>query len=184
MLQQYFNISIYSDNGTNFTGAERKLREAFQRLDQKHVCYRLWKDDVQWFFNPPEASHQGGIWECMIRSVRKILAALPKEQRINDETLSTLLCEVEKIPHDRPLTSLIDHPDDPEPLTPNKLLLLKSNSCLPLDVFTDQDKYSKRWRQAQCLANAFWKRLMKDYFSCFRGDRNGTSLVVISLLAI
>ena len=155
--------AMYSDNGTNFTGAERELREAFERLDQRHVCNRLRKDDVQWFFNPPEASHQGGIWERMIRSVRKILAALLKEQRINDETLSTLLCEVEKILNDRPLTPLSDHPDDPEPLTPNKLLLLNSNSCLPLDVFTDQDKYSKRWRQAQCLANAFWKRWMKDY---------------------
>ena len=134
--------AMYSDNGTNFTGAERELREAFERLDQRHVCNRLRKDDFQWFFNPPEASHQGGIWERMIRSVRKILALL-KEQRINDETLSTLLCEVEKILNDRPLTPLSDHPDDPEPLTPNKLLLLKSNSCLPLDVFTDQDKYSK-----------------------------------------
>ena len=155
--------AIYSDNGTNFTGAERELREAFERLDQQYVCNRLRKDDVQWFFNPPEASHQGGIWERMIRSVRKILAALLKEQRINDETLSTLLCEVEKILNDRPLTLLSEHPDDPEPLTPNKLLLLKSNSCLPLDVFKDQDRYSKRWRQAQCLANAFWKRWMKDY---------------------
>ena len=64
--------------------------------------------------------------------------------------------------NDRPLTPLSDHPDDPEPLTPNKLLLLKSNSCLPLDVFTNQDKYSKRWCQAQCLANAFWRQ--KWYF--------------------
>ena len=102
--------AMYSDNGTNFTGAERELREAFERLNQKHVCNRLRKDDVQWFFNPPEASHQGGIWELMIRSLRKILAALLKEQRINEETLSTLLCEVEKILNDRPLTPLCDPP--------------------------------------------------------------------------
>ena len=109
----------------------------------------------------------------MIRSVRKILAALLKEQRINDETLSTLLCEVERILYDRPLTSLNDHPDDPEPLTPNKLLLLKCNNCLPLDVFTDQDKYSKRWRQAQCLANAFWKRWIKDYLPVLQRRQKG-----------
>ena len=82
--------------------------------------------------NPPEASHQGGIWERMIRSVRKILAALVKEQLMNDEALTTLLCEVEKILNDRPLTPLSDHPDDHEPLTPNKLLLLKSNPSFPL----------------------------------------------------
>ena len=129
---------IYSDNGTNFTGAE------LEWLDQAKVYNRLRMDNVQWLFNPPEANHQGGIWERMIRSIRKILGTLLKEQLVKDETLSTLLCEVEKILNDRPLTPISDHPDDPEPLTPNKLLLLKSNSFLPPDVFRSHDKYSKR----------------------------------------
>ena len=80
--------TIYSDNGTNFTGAERELREAFERLDQKHVCNRLRKDDVQWFFNPPEASHQGGIWERMIRSVLEDPSRLAK--RAADQRRSTV----------------------------------------------------------------------------------------------
>ena len=61
----------------------------------------------------PEASHQGGIWKLMVRSVRKILGALLKEQLVNDETLLTLLCEVERILNDRPLTPLSYHPVDP-----------------------------------------------------------------------
>jgi len=154
---------IHSDNGTNFTGAERELREALEQLDQAKIYNSLRSNDVQWSFNPPEASHQGGIWERMICSVWKILGALLKEQLVNDETLSTLLCEVERILNDRPLTPLSDHPDDSEPLTPSKLLLLRSNSCLLLDVFKGHDKYSKRWHQAQCLADSFWKRWMKDY---------------------
>ena len=132
-------------------------------------------DNVQWLFNPPEASHQGGIWERMIRSVGKILGALLKEQLVKDETLSTLLCEVEKILNDRPLTPISDHPDDPEPLTPNKLLLLKSNSWLPPDVFRSHDKYSKRWRQAQFLANSFWKRWIKDYLPALQARQKWCS---------
>ena len=154
---------IYSDNGTNFKGAWRELREALKRLDQTKIYNRLRSNDVQWSFNPPEASHQGGIWEGMIGSVRRVLGALLKEQLVDDETLSTLPCEAERILDDRPLTSLSDHPDDPELLTPNKLLLLRSNSCFPPDVFKGHDKYSKRWRQAQCLADSFWKRWMKGY---------------------
>ena len=152
---------IYS--GTNFTGAERELREALKRLDQAKIYNSLRSNDVQWSFNPPEANHQGGIWERMIRSVRKILAALLKEQLVNDETLSTLLCEVERILNHRPLTPLSDHPNDSEPLTPSKLLLLRSNSCLRPDVFKGHHKYSKCWRQAQCLADSFWKRWIKEY---------------------
>ena len=68
----------------------------------------------------------------MIRFVRKILVALLKEQLVSNETLSTLLCELERILNDKPLTPLSDQTDDSEPLTPSKLLLLRSNSCLPL----------------------------------------------------
>ena len=107
--------------------------------------------------------------------MRKILGALLKEQLFNDETLSTLLCEVEKILNDRPLTPVSDHPDDPEMLTPSKLLPLKSNSCLPLDVFTSHDMYSKHWRQVQCLANSFWKRWMKEYLPTLQSRQKWTS---------
>ena len=58
---------IFSDNGTNFTGSERRLREAVERLNQDQVNDRLRQDEVRW---------QGGVWERMIRSVRKILGSL------------------------------------------------------------------------------------------------------------
>ena len=157
---------IFSDNGTNFTGAERELREALERLDQAKIYDSLRSNDVQWSFNPPEASHQGGIWERMIRSVRKILGALLKEQLVNDETLSTLLCEVERILNDRPLTSLSDQPDDPEPLTPSKLLLLRSNSCIPPDAFKGHDKYSKRWRPSTMPSRFILEEMDERIFTC------------------
>lgn len=46
--------------------------------------------------------------------------------------------------NDRPLTPLSNHPQNPELLTPSNFLLLRANSCLPLDVFTNQNKYNKR----------------------------------------
>ena len=55
------------------------------------------------------------MWERKIRSVRKILDALLREQRIKDETQTTLLCEAERILDDRPLASLSDSPNNPEP---------------------------------------------------------------------
>ena len=42
---------------------------------------------IDWKFNPPGASHFGGIWERQIRSIRKILAGLCDEQRLTDESL-------------------------------------------------------------------------------------------------
>lgn len=69
---------IYSDDGTNFTGADRQLREALGHLDQAKIYNSLRRDNVQRSFNPLEASHRGGICERMIRSIGKILRALLK----------------------------------------------------------------------------------------------------------
>ena len=45
--------NIWSDNGTNFVGAEKKLREAIKRLDGERIGDQLSDEGVQWHFNPP-----------------------------------------------------------------------------------------------------------------------------------
>ena len=52
---------------------------------------------VKWKFNPPLASHMGGCYERQICTVLTVLGALLKEQPLDDEGLSTLLCKVESI---------------------------------------------------------------------------------------
>ena len=95
---------IFIDSGDNLSGGERILQEALERWNQDQVNDRLRQDEVQWHFDPPEASHQGGDWERMIRSVRKILGSLLREQLVNDETLLTLIAEAERTLKDSPLT--------------------------------------------------------------------------------
>ena len=124
----------------------------------------LQQRDVAWKFNPPAASHMGGIYERMIRAVRHVLKMVLHEQQISDEALVTALAEVEKILNDRPLTPLSDRPDDLQPLTPSHILLLKGNGSMPLGVFSKEEGYGRRrWRQAQYLANIFWRRWTREY---------------------
>lgn len=122
---------VYSDNGTNFTAAYSTSKEEFKKLQDKmsqtRIYDRLRKSQIQWHFNPPAASHMGGIWERVIRSIRRILKALLQEQVVNDEALLTFMVEVERILNDRPLVRQENHPDDLDPLTPNKLLLLRQS---------------------------------------------------------
>lgn len=67
----------------------------------------------------------GGVWERVIlRSVRKILGVIPREQLVSGETLRTLMAEVEGILNGRPLTPNSDSSVDAEPLTSNHLLRL------------------------------------------------------------
>jgi hypothetical protein len=156
--------SIYSDNGTNFKAGDRELRDALKEWNQAQISRHLSQREIQWHFNPPAASHMGGVWERMIRSIRQILRAVIKEQLVTDETLLTVMAEVEKVLNDRPLTPLSNDPLDPTPLTPSNLLLLRSNSSLPIAVCDREHDYARRrWRQAQYLASLFWRRWLKEY---------------------
>lgn len=156
--------AIFSDNGSNFKGADRELRDALKTWNQCKISKVLCLQEIQWHFNTPTASHMGGVWERLIRSVRQILRVMLKEQLVSDETLLTVMAEVEKILNDRPLTFVSDDPDDPRPLTPATLLLLKPNSSIPETVCVPADGYCKKiWRQAQYLSDLFWRRWINEY---------------------
>lgn len=153
---------IRSDNGTNFVGACKEIGRSIEEWNSK-VSEFLRQKCVEWRFNTPAASHMGGVWERQIRTVRKLLSALMREQSVDDESLSTLMCLVESTVNGRPLTIVSDDPNDFEPLTPNHLLLLRAGA-FPLGVTVKQDQYSrKRWRQIQYLADIFWRRWTREY---------------------
>ncbi|XP_046560553.1 uncharacterized protein LOC124269568 [Haliotis rubra] len=158
---------IWCDNSTNFTSAAKELRQAVAEMSQERIQSYLLKSNIEWKFNPPSASHMGGVWERLIRSVRQVLSPLLNEfgERLNDESYRTLLCEVEAIINSRPLTTVSDSPDDLNPLSPNHLLMMKSNvSIPPPGHFQRNDVYMRRrWRRIQYLANVFWSRWRREY---------------------
>ena len=78
--------------------------------DDGKVQAHLLQKDIKWEFNPPAASHMGGIWERQIRSVRKVLNIIMREQTLDDEHLSTLFCEVESIVNGTPMTQMMKVP--------------------------------------------------------------------------
>ena len=154
---------IRSDNGSNFTAAEKELRTALNQWNHTRIDDTLRQKGIQWRFNPPAASHMGGVWERQIRSVRRILSALMKDQLVDDEALSTMFCLVESVINSRPLTTVSDDHNDMEPLTPNHLLTFEQ-ALPPPGNFTKLDTYSRRrWRQIQYLADVFWRRWTREY---------------------
>ena len=96
------------------------------------------------------------------------MTALMKQHghSLDDESLRTLLCEVEAVVNSRPLiTDTLSDPLSLLPLTPSTLLTGKSKLILPPPgKFQTEDVYCKRrWRRVQHIANEFWSRWSKEY---------------------
>lgn len=155
---------LRSDQGSNFIGAERELREAIDQWNQNQIEKELLQRNCQWKFQPPTASSMSGVWERLVRSVKTALKSIVGTQLLTDTALQTFLTEVERILNGRALTSNSDDPCDLEPLTPAHFLLQRKLIGLPPGLFDQSDAIRRsRWRQVQFLANAFWKRWLREY---------------------
>ena len=49
---------MYSDNGTNFVGANSQLQKCLKRIDQRRIVNELAPRGIEWRHAPPLASHQ------------------------------------------------------------------------------------------------------------------------------
>ncbi len=65
---------IWSDNGTNFVGAARELKNLYQFLQmqstQENVSHCLSDKKIKCKFIPQHAPHFGGIWEAAVKSTK------------------------------------------------------------------------------------------------------------------
>ena len=152
---------MFSDNGTNLTGAERILRMELDRLREDGVlAMELKALGIEWFFQPAQTPHFGGAHESLVRSVKNALyAALDMEKAVvrtpSDEILRTLIFEVSGLLNSRPLTYTSSDPDDFRPLTPNDFLNRAPIADLPAGDFR-QALPRDHYRYVQKMTDLFW----------------------------
>ena len=103
---------IWSDNGTNFIGAAKELRECVEKWNTLNIAVELAHKGIKWRFDPPIAPHQGGIWERLVRSSKRVLYTILGTRRLTDEALNTTLCLVQHALNARPLTPVSADPSD------------------------------------------------------------------------
>ena len=153
---------VLCDNAKTFVGARNELADMMREVDTDRVVQYTRQLNIEWTFNPPYASHHGGIWERLIRVVRNVLAAiLHPSARLTAETLHTFMCQAEYIINSRPLTKLSDDVHDDSPLTPNHFLMMAGDALLPMS--DSACSLQRRWRHVQFLASIFWRRWVREY---------------------
>ena len=157
---------VISDNGTNFVGAERELRELIQSLDQTRIPDDAANKGIKWSWNPPLGSHFGGVFESLIKVAKKILKVIVGNAGLNDDELQTAIKEVEALMNSRPLSYEGTDPRDEPVLTPSHFLIGQLLGQLAPQV-TDELAFNprNRWRLIQNLVKIFWKRWREEFLA-------------------
>ncbi|XP_036374570.1 uncharacterized protein LOC118770907 [Megalops cyprinoides] len=136
----------------------------------------LAKQKIKFQYNPPNAPHFGGMWEREIRSVKAALHTIVGAQTLTEEVLRTLLTEVEAILNAKPLGYVSSDVADPDPVTPNYLLMGRPDASLPQVVFPESELLSRRrWRHTQVLADQFWSYFIKNYLPSLQRRQKWTN---------
>ncbi len=102
------------------------------------------------------------MWEREIRSVKSALYAIVGAQPVTEGVLHTVLTEVEGILNSKPLGYVSSDASDPDPVTPNVLLMGRPDGSLPQVVYPESELISRRrWKHSQVLADHFWARFIR-----------------------
>ncbi|XP_043264255.1 uncharacterized protein LOC122404383 [Colletes gigas] len=126
---------MFSDNGTNFVGADRELKEHFNTVYQTpEMRTKCGQKGIKWRFNSLSAPHFGGMQEAGVKSVKHHLKRIIGEFTPTSEEMQTLLCKFEASLNSRPIAALSDCPEDYVPLTPGHFLIGGPMNALPVDA--------------------------------------------------
>lgn len=160
---------IYSNNATNFVGANRQLQELktliLSKEHQTKVQTELSMVGIQWHFIPPLSPILAVIGTA-VKYFKSHLYKSLGNAILSYEELNTLLIRIEVILNSRPLTPLSSDPSDMSALTPGHFLIGEPLLALPeRDQLTTSLNYLSRWKLVSQLAQHFWSRWSRDYLS-------------------
>ncbi len=159
---------VISDNGRNFIGAANKLKEFFNNGTNGERINRFCTEkEIKWSFIPLHAPHFGGLWECTIKSAKKILVRVGSNNVFTYKEFSTVLANVEACLNSRPLCELSDDPSDLQALTASHFLVLKPLLATPTpsSVTSQTILLQGRWKSLQKIVSNFWSQWRAEYVS-------------------
>ena len=153
---------IISDNAKTFKRVARLFREI---MDHQDIHYYLAEYKIQWSFNVERSPWWGGVFERLVRSVKRCLKKNIGRARLSHEELLIVITEIEMIINSRSL-SYVTQDDLDEPITPSHLLIGRRIISLPDsvcqrsedDFVTTPQLLTKRMLYINHILTQFWTR--------------------------
>jgi hypothetical protein len=163
-----------SDRGTNFVGAsniidsDKKATINFLNEQQKLLSQQLAdKYKVEWKLLPAHSPWMGGSYERLIREVKRSIAPVLNNRKLNAATLNIALNDAAHRINNRPLTHNSVSSDEEEILTPH--LLAKGRSGWPylpgLQSTSNSNIPNDRliYKRGRAIADEIMRRFYRNY---------------------
>lgn len=151
--------TIYSDNARTFQAAHKELEQLCQLFKDPRINQHFAHLRISWKYIAPRAAWWGGWWERMVGTTKRCLRKVLGRSQVDEESLRTLLVEIEATLNSRPIVQ-----NDSEILTPSHLLNGERLNTLPSGPEPNVHKDLRReLKLREKLQDDFLRRWKKEY---------------------
>ncbi|XP_018406148.1 PREDICTED: uncharacterized protein LOC108782372 [Cyphomyrmex costatus] len=161
---------VYSDNGTNFVGANKELKKCLeifsQEQERRNIMDYTATEGIKWNLIPARAPHFGGLWESSVKSFKAHFYKTATDASMTFEEVSTLVVQIEAILNSRPLSAISDDSNDLSFLSPGDFLIGSTLTSYPqADLLDTKINRLSRWQLLERIRQHFWKGWSVEYLS-------------------
>lgn len=150
---------MVSDNAATFKATAKWIK--IIRKSEKLQDF-LATQVIHWRFNLAKSPWWGGIYERLIREIKKTLFKTLGKSHLFFEGLESVVLDIENNMNNRPLTYLECDGGEQQVLTPN-ILIRGENSHMFDDVGDEEDEITKLQRRLKKAKDDAWKRWKREY---------------------
>jgi hypothetical protein len=162
--------TLTSDNQTSFWKADKEITEWYKSVDWDLVQqttgleFKPNSNGIEWKFNPPNSPHIGGIFEIIVKALKRALKTVLGWADLDEKAFQTVVSKVAYMLN-RQLITQAGSINDIKPLTPNSFILGDLDDAVfppdfPEDWRTNLDKKLKYQVEVQKFV---WKRFFQEF---------------------
>ena len=162
---------IICDQGTNFVGASNLCKELVEEFNSGLKGGELLLRNVEFRFNCPYASHTGGVFERLVRNVKRSLHFILDSHPTNFDAFDTALHKCAFILNSRPLCYSSNDVESTQCLSPQNFLTpYQFNAEFTMDppVTVSSECLRGSWHDVRQIVDHFKERWVKEYLITLR----------------
>ena len=150
---------IISDQGSQLVAASKDVSDLTKDWNWDTVSSWAGDNKIKWKIVPAEAHHHNGLSESMIKSAKRSISHVVGDNVLSFSEFQLAMFEIANIINSRPIGIVSgSDPQEPNPITPNDLLLGRSTNEVPQGPFNTDAKLSRRYLFVQSLVDDWWLR--------------------------